>query len=257
LKNFKSKASIISINELPEIYFDLIKNRDEYIINMRYEGHTLQEIGNSVSLSRERIRQIVQLKDGPSTHTVGKIRLVKYRKEIIEIVKQNPNFDRTKLASELEISLAALKKFLGQEIKRLAINQRSSEKKKYSDSDLVNILRDSKPNRDGILTAAYFRKNGGKPTVAVFIARFGSWENACNLAGKKAGKGRSSYNRMHTNWQLLEFVEKYLSENSLNGSAKGYDDWQKNHPFAPSLALLRQRLGKWNDIKKKLSSFID
>jgi len=77
------------------------------------------------------------------------------------------------------------------------------------------------------------------------------------LAGKKAGKGRSSYNRMHTKLQLLEFVERYLSENSLNGSAKGYDEWQKNYPFAPSLALLRQRLGKWNDIKKKLSSFID
>ena len=129
--------------------------------------------------------------------------------------------------------------------------------KKYSDSELLDILRSSKPNIAGILTAAAFRKNGGKPTIAVFITRFGSWENACKLAGMKAGRGRSSYDRMHTKLQLLEFVEKYLSESNSNGSAKGYDDWQKNHPFAPSLALLRQRLGKWNDIKKQLSQFIN
>ena len=255
MKNIKSKASLLPINVLPEIYFELIKNRDQYIIDMRYDGHTLQEIGNSVGLTRERIRQIVQIENGPSTQTVGKIRLAKYKKEIIEIVKHNPEFDRTKLATELEISLVVLKKFLGQEIKRLAIRQKTNDKR-YSDSELLDILRSSKPNAAGILTAAAFKKNGGKPTIAVFITRFGSWENACNLAGMKAGRGRSSYDRMHTKLQLLEFVEKYLSESNSKGSAKGYDDWQKNHPFAPSLALLRQRLGKWNDIKKELSRFI-
>ncbi len=256
MKKIKSKASLLPINILPEIYFDLVQNRDQYIVDMRYEGHTLQEIGQSVGLTKERIRQIIQLRNGPGSEIVAKIRLAKYKKEIIEIVKNNPNFDRTKLANELEISATALKKFLGQEVKRLTIHQ-ESKPKQYSDSDLLNILRKSKPNKIGILTATEFRKNGGKPTIAVFIARFGSWANACNLAGMNPGKGRNSYSRMHTKLQLLEFVEKYLNDSRSNGSAKGYDEWQKNHPFAPSLALLRQRLGKWNDIKKQLSQFIN
>lgn len=241
---------------LPVIHFDLIESRNQYIVNMRYEGHTLQEIGNSLGLTRERIRQIVQLRNGPSSEMVARIRLAKYKKEIIEIVRNNPNFDRTQLANELEISASALRKFLGQEIKRLAMNQKSGPKR-YSDSDLLNILRKSKPNKQGILTAKEFTKSGGKPTIAVFITRFGSWANACNLAGMNPGRGRNSYGRMHTKLQLLEFVEKYLNDSKSNGSAEGYDKWQKNHPFAPSLSLLRQRLGKWNDIKKQLQQFIN
>lgn len=256
MKKIRSKASLLPVNALPEIYFDLVKNRDQYIVEMRLKGHTLQEIGNSVGLTRERIRQIIQLRNGPSSETVTKFRLTKYKKEIIKIVKANPDFDRKKLANELEVSVGALKKFLGQEINRIPLKSRYNLRQ-YSDSELLNILRNSAPNNDGILTAARFAKNGGSPTVAVFIARFGSWANACNLAGMNPGRGRKAYRRMHTELQLLEFVDKYLNDTQSNGSAKGYDEWQKNHPFAPSLALLRQRLGKWNDIKKQLQQLIN
>jgi hypothetical protein len=117
-------------------------------------------------------------------------------------------------------------------------------------------LRNSKLDPNGMLTATYFLKNGGKPTIAVFISRFGSWKNACNLAGVKTGEGRKSYNREHSKLELLAFVEQYLNDAESSGSALGYDKWQRNFPNAPSLALLRQRLGKWNDIKKQLSRFL-
>ena len=256
MKKTKSKASLLPINVLPEIFFDLIKNRDKYIIKMRYEGHTLQEIGNSINLSRERIRQIIYMKSGPSTETVGRIRLAKYKREILIIVKKNPDFNRAELAREIEISQDVLKRFLGQEIKRIASNKNVDQRRRYSDSDLIEILRSAQLNSDGILTTANFIKNGGKPTIAIFISRFGSWESACNLAGVTPGKGRSSYTRTHSKLQLLDFVERYLGDTESNGSAKGYDQWQKKYSDAPSLALLRQRLGKWNDIKRELTKII-
>jgi hypothetical protein len=256
MKKQKSRASLLPISELPETSFKLIQDRDEFIIKKRFEGHTLQEIGTSVGLTRERIRQIVQIKNGPNTETISKIRLAKYKKEIIEFIKKNPDFNRAELAKEIEISLEQLKKFLGREFKHLASNSEEDIKKKYTDSELIQILRNSKLDPNGILSAANFLRNGGKPTIAVFISRFGSWKNACNLAGVQTGEGRKSYNREHSKLELLAFVEQYLNEAESSGSADGYDKWQRNFPNAPSLALLRQRLGKWNDIKKQLSRFI-
>lgn len=256
MKKQKSRASLLPISELPKRFFKLIQDRDEFIIKKRFEGHTLQEIGTSVGLTRERVRQIIQIRNGPNSEIISKIRLAKYKKEIIEFVKKNPDFNRAELAKEIEISLDQLKKFLGQEFKHLASNKEKNLKKKYTDSELIQILRNSKLDPNGMLTAAYFLKNGGKPTIAVFISRFGSWKNACNLAGVKTGEGRKSYNREHSKLELLAFVEQYLNDAESNGSALGYDKWQRNFPNAPSLALLRQRLGKWNDIKKQLSRFL-
>jgi hypothetical protein len=116
----------------------------------------------------------------------------------------------------------------------------------------LKILKSNISVTDQPLSAAKFTELCGEPTVAVFIARFGSWKNACELAGVQAGEGRESYSRRHTTEDLLAFVESYLADPRTSGSAQDYDIWQRQVDGAPSLALLRQRLGKWNDIKQKI-----
>jgi DNA-directed RNA polymerase sigma subunit (sigma70/sigma32) len=73
MKKQKSRASLLPISELPETSFKLIQDRDEFIIKKRFEGHTLQEIGTSVGLTRERIRQIVQIKNVPILRLLVKL----------------------------------------------------------------------------------------------------------------------------------------------------------------------------------------
>jgi len=53
---------------------------------------------------------------------------------------------------------------------------------------------------------------------------------------------------------MLGFVASYLADPRTNGSAEGYEKWQRNVDGAPSLSLIRQRLGKWNEIKARLVS---
>jgi hypothetical protein len=51
---------------------------------------------------------------------------------------------------------------------------------------------------------------------------------------------------------MLAFIASYLADPRTNGSAVGYDIWQREVEGAPSLTLIRQRIGKWNDIKARL-----
>jgi len=126
-------------------------------------------------------------------------------------------------------------------------------KKYFSDEDLLEILRKAKAQVDGPLTSNKYQKLKIAPTVAVFIARFGSWIEACKLAGVESGKAvRDNYTRAHSEEDILGFVASYLADPRTNGSAEGYEKWQRKVEGAPSLSLIRQRLGKWNEIKAML-----
>ena len=51
---------------------------------------------------------------------------------------------------------------------------------------------------------------------------------------------------------MLAYIESYLADPRTNGSALGYDIWQRSVEGAPSLGLIRQRMGRWNDIKARI-----
>lgn len=252
MKSQKVHPSLINLETLPWRKFKTIQERNLYIVAKRQEGFTLREIGKSLNLTRERIRQINSMLNGPSRSEVESIRINKYKEEIIALLRRNPNFDRLQLAKELDISLEKLKISLGSDVRKIASNTKLHHLRQYSDSQLLEILKNAKLDSNGQLSATFFTNNGGKPTIAVFITRFGSWSKSCELAGISSGTGRKAYIRKHSESDLLNFVSSYLADPRTNGTAKGYDQWQRNIDGAPSLALIRQRLGKWNDIKKRL-----
>ena len=70
----KVRQSLIRPKPLKREYFKTLQQRDAYILEMRYEGYTLDEIGESVGLTRESIRLIVKKKNGPTQQEVLSIR---------------------------------------------------------------------------------------------------------------------------------------------------------------------------------------
>ena len=127
---------------------------------------------------------------------------------------------------------------------------KKSGKQVYTDKDLLDILRKYSKKAKGPLTTNRFIELGGEPTIAIFIARFVSWAAACKKAKVKTGQGRPSYSRRHTPEDLVNYVKIYLNAEGTTGAAVDYDIWQRSVDGAPSLALLRQRLGNWNKIKE-------
>lgn len=145
-------------------------------------------------------------------------------------------------------SRATIEKWLKDRIK----NRRSSKTEKlYSDEALLGILQGAHKKVQGPLTINKYNKLKIRPTIAIYIIRFGSWKKACKLAGVPHGKApKRKYSREHSKDEMLEAVAKYMADPRTTGTARGYEDWQKDKKYAPSLSLIRQRIGTWIKIKE-------
>ena len=237
---------------LPHTSFATNDERNRYVVRMREAGHTLQAIGDSLGLTREMIRLIVKANSGPSASTVRVNREAKKQKQALDAFRDLGTADVETLAAHLDEKPGRVRQLLGKQAKKLPKGRMNFEKI-FSDEDLLTILRLSAEKIGGPLTCNAYRKLGIQPTVAIFIGRFGTWKNACDKAGVTPGRAmRSNYTRAHSEEDMLAFVASYLADPRTNGSADGYEEWQRNVDGAPSLTLIRQRIGKWNDIKARL-----
>jgi hypothetical protein len=237
---------------LPHATFETNNERNRYVVQMREAGHTLQAIGDSLNLTREMIRLIVKANAGPSASTVRVNREAKKQKQALDAFRDLGTADVETLAAHLDEKPGRVRQLLGKQAKKLP-KGRANFEKIFSDEDLLTILRLSAEKIGGPLTCNAYRKLGIQPTVAIFIGRFGTWKNACDKAGVTPGRAmRSNYTRAHSEEDMLAFVASYLADPRTNGSADGYEEWQRKVDGAPSLTLIRQRIGKWNDIKARL-----
>jgi hypothetical protein len=237
---------------LPHATFETNNERNRYVVQMREAGHTLQAIGDSLNLTREMIRLIVKANAGPSASTVRVNREAKKQKKALDAFRDLGTADVETLAAHLDEKPGRVRQLLGKQAKKLPKGRMNFEKI-FSDEDLLTILRLSAEKIGGPLTCNAYRKLGIQPTVAIFIGRFGTWKNACDKAGVTPGRAmRSNYTRAHSEEDMLAFVASYLADPRTNGSADGYEEWQRKVDGAPSLTLIRQRIGKWNDIKARL-----
>lgn len=229
--------------------FATIAERNSYVLEKRIEGHTLQAIGDSVGLTREMVRLILVAKGGPSRSEVKRNAERRQKQKIVAAFEAKKVVDAKELAAGLGLKEHVVRKALGPKAKKL-IKGPTTHKKYFSDDDLLEILRAAKEQVEGPLTSNKYQKLKIAPTVAVFIARFGSWKEACRLAGVESGKAaRDNYTRAHSREDMLGFVASYLADPRTNGTAEGYEKWQRKVDGAPSLSLIRQRIGKWNEIK--------
>jgi transcriptional regulator with XRE-family HTH domain len=250
-KKSKSKIFPSLLNKEPLLVakFKTIQERNIYVVIKRSEGYTLQAIASSLGLTREMIRQIVNSNSGPSASSVRNIRNMNKAKEVKNLAKNLTNPDLNALANSLNVSPGKVRKLMGSKAKNFPRGRRNFEQE-YSDTDLISILKKYSKLAKGPLSVSRFTDLGGAPTAAVFYKRFGSWLKACELAGIEGGKsGRKNYKRAHTDEVMIEYVKSYLADPRTNGSAEGYDQWQRKVDGAPSLALIRQRVGHWNELK--------
>ena len=252
-KGRRTFASLVNKEPLPVVTFDTKQERNLYVIAKREEGHTLQTIADSLGLTREMIRQIIAANEGPTAGTVRRVREENKRVEAVAILKELGTVSVDKIADHLDEKPARVRKLLGKQAKKLPAGRMNFEKV-FSDEDLLDILRQAATQVEGSLTVNKYQKLKIQPTVAIFLGRFGTWNNACERAGVEHGRAmRDNYKRAHTEEDMLAYVASYLADPRTNGSAQGYDIWQRKVDGAPSLALIRQRIGRWNDIKIRLA----
>ena len=244
--------SLVNREPLPPISFKTTEERNLYVVQMREAGHTLQAIGDSLNLTREMIRLITKANEGPSARTVRVNREVKKKAEALAVFKDLGTADVETLAAHLDERPARVRQLLGKQAKKLPKGRMNFERI-FSDEDLLAILRLASERVAGPLTCNAYKKLQIQPTIAIYLSRFGSWNQACEKAGVTHGPTmRKSYTRAHSEEDMLAYIASYLADPRTNGSAVGYEHWQRKVSGAPSLSLIRQRIGKWNDIKARL-----
>ena len=244
--------SLVNREPLPTISFKTTEERNRYVVQMREAGHTLQAIGDSLNLTREMIRLITKANEGPSARTVRVNREVKKKAEALAVFKDLGTANVETLAAHLDERPARVRQLLGKQAKKLP-KGRMNFKRIFSDEDLLAILRLASERVGGPLTCNAYKKLQIQPTIAIYLSRFGSWNQACEKAGVTHGPTmRKSYTRAHSEEDMLAYIASYLADPRTNGSAVGYEHWQRKVSGAPSLSLIRQRIGKWNDIKARL-----
>ena len=244
--------SLVNREPLPTISFKTTEERNRYVVQMREAGHTLQAIGDSLNLTREMIRLITKANEGPSARTVRVNREVKKKADALAVFKDLGTANVETLAAHLDEKPARVRQLLGKQAKKLPKGRMNFERI-FSDEDLLAILRLASERVGGPLTCNAYKKLQIQPTIAIYLSRFGSWNQACEKAGVTHGPTmRKSYTRAHSEEDMLAYIASYLADPRTNGSAVGYEHWQRNVLGAPSLSLIRQRIGKWNDIKARL-----
>jgi hypothetical protein len=242
--------------------------RDLKIIQLRKEGKTLDKIGKEVSVTRERVRQILR-KHAPDI-VFGEIRAKKEEEELrkfnnryLEIhglIKENWHeyqylrFDD--LAVIFGIPVWKLRRCLSKiQHVYLQANEERKVAQSWSNDECLKSLQSAATFSFPLTVTKYRRllETGDVigPTPGLLWQRFGSWVQACELAGVEYGEALREYNRTWNDTELITFVRKFLYEREDGKwSLEKYEEWRRSSAVeGPSMALLRLRLGSWTEIR--------
>jgi len=239
-------------------------SRDKAILSLRLEGKTLEEIGSSFGLTRERVRQII-LKDGQDIDFPNISELRRKEKsdplrgialEITANWNLYRNYDFTMLAREYNVSVPIMRQIVNKvQFAYLIANEESHIEKIWTHEDCVEVLKIAATYAFPLTALSYRRllndNSVAGPTLPVFYSRFGSWADACKAAGVEPGIAMREYDSNWSESDLIRIVRQFLWESiEISWSVQNYDQWRSGHEsLLPSSGLLRNRLGTWSEIR--------
>lgn len=233
--------------------------------DLRRQGATLKQIGDAYGLTRERVRQILDLNGAATSRDAADARQERKDKDeataragVLLHLLANPGHTCEQVAAatgqpvERITSLARHAGALALLGDAFAGGMRGSARV-FTDADLLTWVRRAagEVNRPYLSTIAYRRwrtTKTGAPSVALISQRFTSWVAACTAAGVIPGEPRrAAYTRAFSDQELVGAVATFLTSSPPSSSAGNYDRWRAEQDTAlPSVSLIRKRTGSWN-----------
>lgn len=116
--------------------------------------------------------------------------------------------------------------------------------KEYSDDEILTCIRKSAENNDAIPDWKCFKgesRISDYPSLTTIENRFGSWTNACVLAGLSPKINRFQYS--FTDDELLNYLR--LSATTNNGYPR-QEDFSSKNPYFPGVSTIKRRFGSWS-----------
>jgi DNA-directed RNA polymerase specialized sigma subunit len=255
---------------LQDIFMEMRPNsaeRDLNILQMRIGGATLDEIGKSVDLTRERVRQILVKISPDLVRTIEALRFGIHKKqEKINEKKYADLFEKygaiykSELALELGVDEETALQSTPKRFNKFIIDKFPEPvvSLAWTREDCLNALRRAGTYYFPIRQADYDHLlNIGEikgPSIQYMYLKFGQWTELCMEAGVECVPSvRSEYVRMWSDEELLSYARRFLKEEGTSGSYGGYDAWRGLQPdHVPSGVLIRNVFGNWTTVKRKV-----
>jgi DNA-binding transcriptional ArsR family regulator len=178
------------------------------------------------------------------------------REAVLEYVRKNPGLSVDDLSLRLDLSKSSVSRYLrGTPEHRLVVSRKQSPTQKFTDAQMSEALKAAFRQLDdrskGLSRKRYRELMEGKdvPAAATFIRRYGTWSEACRLAGVTAAKARrTNYVQDWSNQDIVAAVVEFIETTGLT-NYHAYAAWAREHD-KPSGPLLVQRLGGWADARR-------
>lgn len=178
------------------------------------------------------------------------------REAVLQYVRAHPGLSIDDIGLRLDLSKSSVSRYLrGAEEHKLVVSRKNDPAQKFTDAQMADALRSAYGQLDdrskGLSRKKYKELMTGKqvPAAATFIRRYGSWSEACRIAGVSAAKTRrDNYTQTFSNDDIVAAVVEFI-DTSGETSYHRYAEWARAHG-RPSGPLLVQRLGGWADARK-------
>lgn len=236
-------------------------SRNTDILHAYMSGETLEQIGRTHGITRERVRQILA-KNGINRRSTGESVSLKHariadarRDDILAAYRTHG----TVLSVIEEFSGQVPSRVVRDVLSEVSVAQRyrsrAPRKRAHTDqSMLAALVRAQDAGATTIKEYTDWRATEGDPdipSVPLLVMRYGSWRGARAAAGLttvSTGGDRKSF----TDDELYDAVKRFVAACEGSGtypSARAYADWSKNVGNVPRLSTVRSRTNRrWVDL---------
>lgn len=238
------------------------------MIERRWRGETLDEIGSAHGVTRERIRQLLKKYGGPSSEQVRDLRaaeaLVAQRGHEVAVAAQirdaldlHGPMTAAEVGDATELDAGEVSKYWPKELAHLRLYAPGTNENRWTDEAILNAMREAALYEFPLTTNAYADLvSQGQikgPSMPRIWQRFGSWTVACEAAGVVAGQTmRPHYESRWSDDDLVQIVRRYLLDPDAPNSAHRFDEWKRvSAPDGPSFQTVRKRFGSWTEAKRR------
>lgn len=237
------------------------------VVNRYSAGETLEEIGNSLGLSRERVRQII----AESGHSVKELRAQRKRiaedlraerqLKIATWIETHKGCTPAELETHFGTPFHELTELLTPRLRNLILTDEDDESTevsantKWSPEQILFALRQAAKRTSPLTREAYDQLVESKvvmgPVGSRIVHIFTSWSVACAIAGVESGEAvRDNYEKEFTTEALLTALSQFIME-SESLSTQAYDNWRSQGEGLPSSITIRLKFGGWTASRRR------
>jgi len=245
-------------------------NRDarlDKIVRLRKDGHTLAEIASRFGVTRERIRQLLRAAESSvDSEAVRSAQRSEAARRVSDelLAGFRAGRESTEVAREHGVTVSAANQVIRELVteadraeRSRSLGRRRGPGTTYSREELIGAVQEVASRVGRVPTSNDYSdqaSRSGLPSLPTVTNRLGGWANAVRAAGMTPHvSARRNYERRWPEERCWLALQRIVTELGEVPTAEQYALLASADDDLPSLATVRNRLGRWSEVMAQLS----